>query len=235
VSFSPMLALHICSGILGFLAGAFAVSFRKGSRRHKLAGQVFVVSMLSLAATGVYMAIAKHQPGNILGGTLTFYLVSTAWMTARRKEGETSLVDWAALLVALALGALTLTSGVAAAISPTGIKNGYPPGPYFFLCAVALLAFAGDVRMLLRGGVSGTKRLGRHLWRMCFALFIAAASIFLARQHLFPAVLRKTGALSLMSFLPLVLMIFWLVRVRFTNTFKETSATGAHRAYPVSV
>jgi amino acid permease len=135
----------------------------------------------------------------------------------------------------LALGAFTLTSGVAAVISPTGMKNGYPPGPYFFLCAVALLAFAGDVRMLLRGGVSGTKRLGRHLWRMCFALFIAAASIFLARQHLFPAVLRKTGALSLMSFLPLVLMIFWLVRVRFTNTFKETSATGAHRAYPVSV
>jgi hypothetical protein len=70
---------------------------------------------------------------------------------------------------------------------------------------------------------------------MCFALFIAAASIFLARQHLFPAVLRKTGALSLMSFLPLVLMIFWLVRVRFTNAFKETSATGAHRAYPLSV
>jgi hypothetical protein len=56
---------------------------------------------------------------------------------------------------------------------------------------------------------------------MCFALFIAASSIFLARQHLFPAFMRKTGALFLLSFLPLALMVFWLVRVRFARRFQK--------------
>lgn len=170
----------------------------------------------------------RHVPGdpeipggNILGGTLTFYMVATAWMTARRRDGQPGIFDWGALLVALSVGAVTVTYGLEAALSPTGLKNGDPAGPYFFLGSVALLAAAGDVRMLVRRGITGSHRIARHLWRMCFALFIAAGSIFLARQHLFPAFMRKTGMLVFLSFLPLLLMVFWLIRVRFTNADKK--------------
>ena len=45
-----------------------------------------------------------------------------------------------------------------------------------FLGSVAVLAAAGDVRMLVRGGVFGAQRVARHLWRMCFGLFIATGS-----------------------------------------------------------
>ncbi len=227
MSFSPMLALHICAGTLGCLSGAVAVSFRKGSQRHRAAGNIFVISMLSLAASGVYLAFMKSQPGNVLGGTLTFYLVATAWTVARRRDGETDLFDWGALLVALALAAVTVTFGLEAANSPTGLKYEYPPGPYFFLGTVALLAAAGDIRMLVRGGIAGTQRIARHLWRMCFAWFIASASIFLARAHIFPALMRKTGVLFLLSFLPLMLMIFWLVRVRFKNAYQRKPVPSA--------
>jgi hypothetical protein len=34
--------------------------------------------MLGLSASGAYLAFMKSQPGNVLGGTLTFYLVATA-------------------------------------------------------------------------------------------------------------------------------------------------------------
>jgi hypothetical protein len=177
--------------------------------------------MLILAASGVYLALMKSQPGNVLGGTLTFYLVATAWMTARRRDGEPGLFDWGALLIVLAVGACQLTFGLEAALSQTGLRFGYPPWPYFFMGSVAVLAIVGDIRMLVRRGISGTPRIARHLWRMCFALFIAASSIFLARQHLFPAILRRTGALVFLSFLPLLLMVFWLVRVRFANGYKN--------------
>jgi hypothetical protein len=218
---SPPLLLHITAGTMGMLSGFVAVFLLKGSRRHGLAGNVFVISMLLLSATGVYLAIMKHQPGNILGGTLTFYLVTTAWMTARRRDGEPGIFDWGALLVVLAVGTCQLTFGFEAAHSQTGLRFGYPPWPYFFMGSVAGLATAGDIRMLVRRGISGNQRIARHLWRMCFALFIAAASIFLARQEIFPALLRKTGVLLLLSFLPLILMIFWLVRVRFANAYKR--------------
>jgi cell division protein FtsW (lipid II flippase) len=69
--------------------------------------------------------------------------------------------------------------------------------------------------------IDGTQRLARHLWRMCFALFIASMSVFLARQHLFPAILRTTGVLYVLSFSPLLLMIFWLIRIRVANAFKR--------------
>src|SRR5215831_11949477 len=102
--YSPLLLVHICGGTVGLLSGTAAVSFRKGSRRHVLAGRVFVASMLTMAVAAVYLAILKHQPNNIGGGILTFYLVLTAWLTARRTDGETSKLDWAAVLIPVALG-----------------------------------------------------------------------------------------------------------------------------------
>jgi hypothetical protein len=225
---SPLLSLHIIAGTLGMLSGFVAVFLLKGSRRHGFAGNIFVVSMLILSASGTYLAFVKSQPGNVLGGALTFYLVATAWFTARRKDAEIGILDWGALLIVFAVAAFNLTYGFEAMASADGMKYGYSAGPYFFLGTVAVLATVGDVRMLARGGVSGAQRIARHLWRMCFALFIAASSIFLARQQIFPAFLRQTGALFFLSFLPLLLMIFWMVRVRFTNVFKKRVSGPVH-------
>jgi hypothetical protein len=91
--FSPILLFHICAGTLGLLSGAVAIFFRKGSPRHALAGKVFVISMLSMAASGAFMAVLKSQPGNVVGGTFTFYLVATAWLTARRADGKTTTFE----------------------------------------------------------------------------------------------------------------------------------------------
>jgi len=47
-----------------------------------------------MGAFAAYLAIVRNQPNNIGGGILTVYLVGTAWLTARRKDGETSRLDW---------------------------------------------------------------------------------------------------------------------------------------------
>jgi hypothetical protein len=98
---------------------------------------------------------------------------------------------------------------------------------------VALIAATGDIRMLARHGISGTQRIARHLWRMCFAFFIASASIFLARAHLFPAFMRSTGLLYLLSMFPLLMMVFWLLRIRFARRFGVSD--GSHRATPTRI
>src|ERR1700745_43272 len=103
---TPLLALHISAGIVSLLSGTGAMVFRKGSRPHAQAGDVFVVSMLTMAACAVWLAILKRQPGNVIGGVFTFYLVTTAWMTARRRDGSTSLFDWAALMIPLLGGTI---------------------------------------------------------------------------------------------------------------------------------
>src|SRR5215467_6937014 len=110
--YSPVLLVHIFGGTVGLLSGAAAMVFRKGSPRHVLAGKIFVVSMLTMGAAAAYLGIVRHQPGNVGGGIFTFYLILTAWLTARRSDGETSKLDWAPVLIPLVLGVLTWRNGI---------------------------------------------------------------------------------------------------------------------------
>ena len=212
----PILIIHICAGVLGVLSGAVAMSFRKGSRPHRVGGNLFFVAMLVMGSSAAYL-------GNVVGGLFACYLVATAWLTARRREGETSIFDRAVFLFALALGIVLVTHGARLATGTVAPTPGVPVGMIFFLGSVALLAAAGDLRMLVRGGVFGRQRIVRHLWRMCFSFFIATGSFFIGQPQVFPAFIRRTNLLFIPGILPLVLMIFWLARVRFTKAYKSKS------------
>jgi hypothetical protein len=193
-----------------------------------------------MASGAVYLAVLRGEPANIGGGFFTFYLILTAWLTARREDGQTSSLDWVALLIPLVLGMLTWISGFAKMRHPAPPSDGVPAGMNFFMGSVMMLAAAGDMRMLVYKGVLGAKRISRHLWRMCFGLFIATGSFFLGpsnrplrllaavglRQQLFRTLLREE-VLVFLAILPLLLLIFWLVRVRFVDAYKEMPAPRA--------
>jgi hypothetical protein len=91
---------------------------------------------------------------------------------------------------------------------------------------VLLAAAAGDVRILRFGVPRGGPRLARHLWRMCFGLFIAAGSFFSIRERV-AKILPEPFTTGPMRALPILLvfgaMFYWLWRVR------------ARRALPVLV
>jgi hypothetical protein len=234
--YPPILLVHIFAGTVGLLSGTAAIIFPKGSPRHVLAGKIFVASMLTMALGATYLAIGKRQPSNIGGGILTFYLIGTGWLTARRRDGETGRFDGLLLLIPLTLGILTWVSGIKIVRSGASSQDGVPVGMTFFMGSIMLLAAAGDLQMVLRGGLYGAKRVARHLWRMCFGLFIASGSFFLGPsnrplrllsrvglgQHL-PAALFGTGLYLILTLLPLILLIFWLLRVRFSNSYKGSS------------
>ena len=234
--YSLLLSAHITGGIVSLLSGTAAMMFRKGSRYHILAGKVFVISMLTMATGAMYLAFVKHQPNNIGGGIVTFYLITTAWLTAKRGDGQTSRLDWVALLIPLGLGILTWINGLKVVRSGASSQDGVPVAMSFFMGSVMLLAAAGDIRMLLRGGVPGAKRIVRHLWRMCFGLFIAAGSFFLGGAnrplrllsavglggHLSPAIFG-TPLYLVLSILPLILLVFWAFRVWFTGTYERSA------------
>jgi hypothetical protein len=74
--------------------------------------------------------------------------------------------------------------------------------------------------MLASGGIAGRQRITRHLWRMCFGLFIATGSFFLGQQQVFPAFLRGSIFLTILALLPFPLMIYWLFRVRFSKAYR---------------
>jgi hypothetical protein len=219
----PILIIHICGGCVGLLSGIAAMSFRKGSARHRMAGNIFFISMLTMASTAAYL-------GNLFGGASALYLVTTGWLTARRREGETTIFDWGALLFGLAVGTPIMIDGLRIVSGSIAPKPGVPVGMILFLGSVVLVAAAGDVRMLVRGGVLGRQRIARHLWRMCFGLFIATGS-FLAQRRVM-AILGGPK-IMLLAPLPLILMIFWLIRVRFKNAYERKSVTSSGGVHPL--
>jgi uncharacterized membrane protein len=215
MSFSPVLIFHICAGATALASGAVAMTLRKGSHGHRVAGSVFVTAMVSMTVTAVYLGLARHEVGNCLIALLTLYLVVTAWRTARRGEGTAGVFELGALLAALALGVGLLMSGVEAANSPAGTKDGHGALKYFVFGLVALFSGVGDLRMLLRGGVFGPQRIARHLWRMTFPLLIAANTLFQGQARFFPVGLRRVHALYVPILLILGATTFWLLRVLF--------------------
>lgn len=211
---TPLLILHISSAVIGLLAGFMAMFFRKGSGLHGAAGTVFFVSMLSMTTSAFYIAaFLRPVMINVVASSLTFYLVTTSWRAARNREGKTGLFDRAALLFGVGVGLAALRLGLEAAAMPKRSMDGVPAPVFFFFGAIALLCAVWDVRMLVRGGVTGARRIGRHLWRMSLALLIATLSFYPGQAKLFPRWLRDTNLL----FIPMVLVIgsmfFWLYRV----------------------
>ena len=213
-----LLILHIFGGTLGLIAGTIAMIVRKGDRMHRLSGDVFTAAMLTLATSGFFLAILKSQVSNVIAAVLTFYLIGSAWLAGRRRDGIGPL-DWTGLFLCLASAAGVLTVGIRALSSTTGTDNGAPAFMSFVFAGILLLAAAGDIRVLVRGGISGRPRIVRHLWRMCVGLFIATGSFFLGQQQVFPVALRGSIYLTIPALLPLPLLIFWLIRVRFKRAY----------------
>jgi hypothetical protein len=226
--------LHIAGGTVGLLAGLVAVSARKGARVHRAAGTVFLVSMLVMALLADYLAVAiPEQIPNLFIGTFTLYLVATGWLTARRQPGSIGSAERVALLVILCLCMpfAILSFQLAVGLQPS-FRSGVPlEGPvliaiYSFTLLVGLAA-VGDARLVLAGGISGARRVARHLWRMCLGLTLAAGSAFTnGLPRLLPGTVHIPLALLFVPQLAVLgVLIFWMIRVRFTGWYRNRLAT----------
>ncbi|HEV7242396.1 MAG TPA: hypothetical protein VGQ36_24420 [Thermoanaerobaculia bacterium] len=175
-------------------------------------------------------AFESANTGNVMGSALTLYLVATAWVAAKWRDRKAGPFDLGALLFALAIAAFGATWGFQAANSPTGSKGGYAAGFYFVFGSIALLFAVSDLRMVVRGGVFGAKRIARHLWRNCMALLFAWLSFYPGQGGRFiPKWLRDTNLPYVPAVLLLGVMLLWLYRVAVRKRAPQSKAIGAVR------
>jgi len=207
--------VHVCAATVGLLSGYMSMLLRKGSNLHRATGSVFVVSMLAMSSSAAYIA-AFMRPNrlNVVVGLLTFYLVATAWWAARRRDGRRGAFDLSALIFIAAVALMGIAAGLEAAGSPEGTKDQMPAFIYFIFGSIALLCAITDVRLLLRGGFLGVRRMARHLWRMSLALLIATFSLYPGQARLFSPELRESKILILPHLFLIASMVFWMIRVR---------------------
>jgi len=215
---------HILMGTIGLLSGAVALFLRKGSLRHRQVGNVFFGSMLIMAGLGAYGALFVPEMISALMGVFTCYLVATAWVTVRRKEGESGKFEIIAFLIIVVNVFAFFYFGIEAKNSETGLKDGFPPEPHFIFGAIAMVAALLDLNVIRSGGLWGKQRIARHAWRMTLALIFASASLFLGQPQVFPEAIRDPLILSMPVLILLVVMLFWIIRVLFTKWYEKSWA-----------
>ena len=216
---STLLPLHIAAGLVAIISGYIAIFVVKGLKTHRRSGMIFVYAMMFMSSSATVLGIAKGQTFNVMQGVLTFYLVVTAVLTVRDQTRQVRLIGIGAMLLAFFTGVYDIFLGFEASTNTSGMVDGISPAGIFPFAALAILAAAGDLRMLI-SGKKGAPRLVRHLWRMCVALFIAAGSFFLGQAKVFPESIRIVPTLAIPALMPLVLLIYWLIRVRFTKWYR---------------
>ena len=217
---SMLLTIHAGGAAIGLVAGAAALVFRKGAKWHRSSGRVFLISMLVMAVSAMPLAYMANKTMDIFSGMLVCYLVLTSWSTLRQKHMRTEI----GLLV---LGAITLAGylWVEWEAARTGIgRPDVPTGAGYVFATIIALALIGDGWRILQGEAARTRQIIRHLWRMCFALFLATVSFFLSRAHLFPGGVRESGILYLFALAPILLMAFWWGRTRLADQPRTADA-----------
>lgn len=220
--------VHILAGALGLLSGYLALSASKGGSFHRRAGMVFVCTMLTMGAGGFLIAALRDvAPAvNLPAAVLMGYLVFTSLATIRPRLAGSRLITFAGLLVALGVTVVSLRFAFEA-VANGGVRKGMPAFPFFLSGITGLLATLGDLRVTRFGPLQGHGRLARHLWRMCFALFIAALSVFIGQAKVIPEPIRIPGLLALPVLVPLLALFYWLWRVRVRRSVRGIAGAGA--------
>src|SRR5688500_10427147 len=206
-------------GVAALVGGFIAIAARKGGSWHRRSGIVFVYTMIATGLTAAGISVYEGKsPG---GGLVTAYFVFTAWTTIKPLPRGGRGVDIALMVFAFAFAALGYLGAFTALGRPGNRLDGVPAGMLFFMSTVNLFAAIGDLRMILTRGIQGSRRIARHLWRMCFGLFIATGSFFLGQAEVFPKPIRIIPLLAVPALLPLVLLLYWMARVLYTKWYRR--------------
>ena len=227
-----LLPIHILGGALAIILGALALLASKGGILHRRAGVAFVYALLTMGVSGSVLATKESLTNiNVLGGFMCAYFVLTAFTTVRPVSVWTRRLNLIAIVIGLLVGFIWIWLAVRAVTSPQLSVPFFMVFSAFLVGAAMLLGAGGDVRVMRSGIPPGRARIARHLWRMCFALFIAVGSFIAIPERvaaLLPDVFATPIVRGLAVALVFIAMFYWLWRIRgreFSARLLRRSAT----------
>lgn len=103
LTYTVSLWLHICAGTIALLSGVITMLTRKGSRPHRRAGLVYVVSMLIVGITALVMAIFRPNPFLFAVAIFSAAMALSGWLPARGDNPQLGKIIGIASFVAAAL------------------------------------------------------------------------------------------------------------------------------------
>ncbi|MBB3060561.1 hypothetical protein [Microbulbifer rhizosphaerae] len=216
-----VLIIHIVTGAIAVIAGFIGLLVKKGSLLHKRLGKGFVVAMLIMAGSGAIIAIVKPMAISTIAAAFTAYLVITSLWIVQNKSKQLSGRHYITPVVSAAIALAGGYCAFLAAGDEYGVMDGFGAEPYLFFAVLALICCILDIRLLASKGLTATHRLARHLWRMCFALFIAIGSFIERGAKILPESIQQSLWLELLDKLVLLVVLFWFIKLFISPRLKS--------------
>ncbi len=114
--FQVFLILHILGGSIGLIAGTINLIQRKGGKRHRKVGKIFLYGMLAAGFSSLIMALMHPNYFLFIVGVFTLYLVGTGsryiQLKQLTKNQKPATIDWILTLSMLLFGIVFLTWGI---------------------------------------------------------------------------------------------------------------------------
>jgi len=214
-----MLIFHIIAGSLVLLFGYTALFSPKGLRIHKFTGNIFFIAMVILSLSAAYLELQLEDFP--IMGILSLYFVCTSWMAVKRQEKHIGKFEYCAFVSILAVAITFYKWGWDIAYNGKILEGTLPLAGYFIFGSIAVFAAILDLMMIIRGGIVGSHRIARHLWRMCIALLMALMSFL--DQDIFSDLILNSGLLWILPIIPLLIMTYWLCRLPISHLIKARS------------
>lgn len=212
--------IHVTFGGVAILSGFVGLFSKKGHLAHRVAGRVFVISMVAMALAGSLIAFQKPEMITLIAGLFTIYLVISAIVTVR---STLLLHSWQGFVMgfcAFCIGLSGIYYGYQANLSADKLYDGFPAVPYLFFGGLALLSAGMDLKIIVQKHINGSYKIARHAWRMCLALFIAAGSLFDGPgTKMFPDALQGSSLLLVPQGIVVLLLTYWLFRILYVKKF----------------
>ena len=210
---SSIVIFHIFAGAIALLAGYTVICLPKGEACHKYLGRTYVVAMLSLGISGSYIAALRDVPLSMLNGLVLCYFVLSSLNIIWQKPNRTNLIDKIlfVFLVMLTISFAWYTYQTTQAID--GQVGGFGAAAYVVFGSVMLICSLADSLYIKRGGLCGSTRLTRHVWRMFFPLLMSTAAFFLGQAKHLPELFQRIELLLIPVALVILSGGYWVLKV----------------------
>ncbi|BBN82505.1 hypothetical protein PA25_24900 [Pseudoalteromonas sp. A25] len=210
---STVLYVHILFGAIAVIAGYVALFTKKGKARHIQFGNWFVVTMILMAISGVVIAYLMPMIITVFAGLYTMYLVLTGVGVFKLADKRRSYYNIAMMITSLLIGLSSLVCAYWAAQSETGLYQRVSIEPYIMFGVLPLISAILDIRYMRVQTLTSKMRISRHVWRMCFAMFIAVGSFVGQGLKSAPEAVANFVLVEYADAIILLIMLYWLIKV----------------------
>ena len=207
--YSLFLALHIFFGSIGLFSGSLNLFLKKGGKRHRRVGRIFVFSMIATSIFALILSILKFNFFLLIIGIFTIYLVGTGqrylFLKKLNQDEKPKLIDW------ILTGGMGVVGIVFMGWGIFLLFNEKSMGWALLLFGlIGLLSVRKDIENYSGKSKKRQYWLRAHIARIVGAYIASMTAFLVVNQSFFPNFIPEVIYWILPTFVLTPLIVYWI-------------------------